>query len=490
MNRFDLVGRIIPFVLVSVCHTGAPAMADVLSLSDVFTVSATAFGAQRYPDVTAVPDGFVVSWTGEVSTPPYQGKIILARHFDVSGVATGPEQIIGGASSNELLVRLAPLKNGRVFATWQDDSGLDGDWAGIFGAVMNADGLLTGDAFQINRAYTDGLQRSPEVAAAKNSVLTVWTDDAAPATTRLRVAGQRFDLDENFIFDEVTIARDPDEIAYWPVITAIPEDEEDEFVVAWESFTSASVHTGFDIAARIIGPGATLSSRIVLNEDKSEVDQGNPSIASTARGFIAAWTTFRFDDWDVYARRFDSLGNPTSAEFRVSSDHLYNQSAPSIATSANGDFVVLWATTTGGSTVYGRAFDADGTPLGEQFRVSTKRRGFQGDPFVRVGVSFVNNTDFVATWTETNGDTDPDVDARLFRVSHSERMCGDAVGDDLTIRSLDALFVLRAVVQSESCPLCICDTNGSGTLNVTDAAETLRIAVGLNVKNSCTHCSP
>jgi hypothetical protein len=488
MNSLNSVERFVVTLFVAISISlDAPATADVMSLADVFTVSSTTAGIQRYPDVAAAPGGFVVAWTGE--TESFQGKVIVSRRFDDAGVAVGSEHVIGGVSADEVLVRLATLTDGRVFATWQDDRGMDGDRVGVFAAIVNADGTLSRSAFQVNVDHVDGLQRTPDIAVGGHSAFIVWTDDASEIS-RLTVAAQTFDGDGRMVSGELTLAERPNEVGYWPVVASMTNDGEDTYAVAWESLDSTSPETGYDVVARILSPDGEISNRFVLNEDTSAIDQGNPSIASTPEGFVAAWTTFRFNDWDVYARRFDRSGSPTSAEFRVTSDHLYNQSAPSVVGSASGDFVVLWATTTGGPTVYGRAFNASGVPLGEQFRVSTKLRGFQGDTFLRVGVTFINTTDFVATWTETNGDTDPDVDGRLFRVSHSERSCGDAVGDDLVVRALDALFILRAVVQDAICAPCRCDADNSGSVEVGDAALALRIAVGLRAETVCASCEP
>lgn len=49
----------------------------------------------------------------------------------------------------------------------------------------------------------------------------------------------------------------------------------------------------------------------------------------------------------------------------------------------------------------------------------------------------------------------------------------------------DALFVLKAAVQSSNCHVNVCDVNDSGTITATDALIILRRAVGQNVPLQC-----
>ena len=74
--------------------------------------------------------------------------------------------------------------------------------------------------------------------------------------------------------------------------------------------------------------------------------------------------------------------------------------------------------------------------------------------------------------------------------------CGDPVGDGAAagtrssiVTASDALFVLSAGVGLQSCELCLCDVNGSGSITATDALATLNLAVGLPADLSCPPCN-
>jgi cysteine-rich repeat protein len=55
----------------------------------------------------------------------------------------------------------------------------------------------------------------------------------------------------------------------------------------------------------------------------------------------------------------------------------------------------------------------------------------------------------------------------------------------LTPTTSDALFVLRAAVQSSNCDLLVCDVNASGGISTSDALLILRVAVGLDLPLNC-----
>jgi hypothetical protein len=77
-----------------------------------------------------------------------------------------------------------------------------------------------------------------------------------------------------------------------------------------------------------------------------------------------------------------------------------------------------------------------------------------------------------------------------------ESECGDpaapfvaGAGSANAVTASDALFILRASVSLEICPLCVCDVNNSGSVSATDALTALQFAVGLPVTIDCPVCS-
>jgi cysteine-rich repeat protein len=76
-------------------------------------------------------------------------------------------------------------------------------------------------------------------------------------------------------------------------------------------------------------------------------------------------------------------------------------------------------------------------------------------------------------------------DATCFKVA-----CGDP-DDTGTVRSSDALFILRTAVGSQTCDDCVCNVDsstGASTISASDSLRTLRKAVAIDVELVCPAC--
>lgn len=67
--------------------------------------------------------------------------------------------------------------------------------------------------------------------------------------------------------------------------------------------------------------------------------------------------------------------------------------------------------------------------------------------------------------------------------------CGIPVTTGAEPKSSDCLFILRTGVGLGSCALCVCDTNGNGSISAGDALICLKVAVGQDVDLHCPSCS-
>ena len=96
---------------------------------------------------------------------------------------------------------------------------------------------------------------------------------------------------------------------------------------------------------------------------------------------------------------------------------------------------------------------------------------------------------FVATWESYGQDGfGGGIFGQVFSVDRGlGLLCGDA-NSDLVLTLRDALRILRGSVGLSECNPCVCDTNFSGTVTVTDAALVLGTVVGLDKLLSCATC--
>ena len=125
--------------------------------------------------------------------------------------------------------------------------------------------------------------------------------------------------------------------------------------------------------------------------------QHRPTVASDANGnFVVVWQS-RYQDgsgYGVFGQRFNASGVPEGSEFQVNSYTTGYQVRPAVASDADGDFVVVWGSSFGG--VFGQRFNALGVPQGSELQVNS---GSQASPVV----ASAPNGDFVVAWTGQDG---------------------------------------------------------------------------------------
>lgn len=115
----------------------------------------------------------------------------------------------------------------------------------------------------------------------------------------------------------------------------------------------------------------------------------NPALASDGSDlFVVTWDSYRqhSQSGDIYARLFDSRAIAITDEFRVNQAATGNQKLPDVAMDADGYFIIVWQSLDPNSNpheiVFARRFDPNGTPLGNQFRLSDDDQARQTRPAI------------------------------------------------------------------------------------------------------------
>ncbi len=134
------------------------------------------------------------------------------------------------------------------------------------------------------------------------------------------------------------------------------------------------------------------------------------SVASDANGdFVVVWISDVSSGTDtdyssVQGQRYASNGSPQGAEFQINTYTTNAVGTPSVAADLDGDFVVVWASI--GSygpdqssvSVQGQRFSSNGSPQGAQFQVNSSSLGAQVQPSVAADA----DGDFVVVWYSTD----------------------------------------------------------------------------------------
>jgi hypothetical protein len=166
-------------------------------------------------------------------------------------------------------------------------------------------------------------------------------------------------------------------------------DTSGNFVVAWRSNKQDLSNAGV-FARRYDAAGNPLTGEFQVNVNNSG-SQDKPTIAISASGFVIAWSSGNNQDGDkhgIFARRFNTSGNPIGGEFLVNTRTTDEQDYPAIGMAADGSFTIAWSSNNqdGNSLgIYAQNFDASGTRVGGEYRVNGTTSGSQAQPAVGVG---------------------------------------------------------------------------------------------------------
>ncbi|SFI35079.1 cadherin domain-containing protein [Planctomicrobium piriforme] len=135
--------------------------------------------------------------------------------------------------------------------------------------------------------------------------------------------------------------------------------------------------------------------------------QSQPSMAMDSAGnYVVTWQSYGQDGdgYGIYAQRFNAAGVAQGSEFRVNTYTTYYQFNPSAAMDSDGDFVITWVTDQEGSSndIYAQRYNALGEAQGTEFRVNT----YTTDPQYSPSAAMDSDGDFVVTWQSYGQDGD------------------------------------------------------------------------------------
>lgn len=186
-------------------------------------------------------------------------------------------------------------------------------------------------------------------------------------------------------------------------IPRVAMDPAGDSVVTWVSANQDG--SGYGVyAQRYSAAGAAAGSEFRVNTTTLN-NQVYPTVAMDAAGdFTIAWASYKQDGsgYGIYAQRYNAAGVAQGGELHVSTTTAGDQSFPTIAMDAAGDFVIAWDSNQGGSTygIYAQRYDAAGIAQGGQFQVNTYTAG--NTTFPTIGMDQAG--DFVIAWSSDGED--------------------------------------------------------------------------------------
>jgi hypothetical protein len=226
--------------------------------------------------------------------------------------------------------------DGDFVVAWTS-GGQDGSGSGVFARRFSSAGAALGGELLVN-AYTTGEQKFQSVATDADGDFVVAWNSYGQDGSSAGVFARRFSSAGAPIAFEFQVTTYTTSYQWFPAVAA---DADGDFVVAWSSDHDGFTHGVF--AQRFSSAGAALASEFQVNT-YTEYFQGRPSVATDADGdFVVAWNSYLqdFGVAGIFARRYSSAGAPATSEFLVNSFTDTNQRYPSVAV-GGGHFVVAW----------------------------------------------------------------------------------------------------------------------------------------------------
>jgi len=320
---------------------------DGTPLGGEFQVNTYTTGHQGIPLVAAGPAGtFAVVWTGDSDG---SGLGVFARFYDAAGNAVGGEVAINAYTTlDQIASSVSVDAAGDVVVAWRSNSG-DGDSSAIRARRFGAGGSSLGGEVAVN-AFTTGPQDNPSVAAhADGSFVVAWDSLYQDASSKAVVA-RRFDAEGSPVGGDIVVNTYATHSQERARVAALPGAA---FAVTWQSVNQDGNVAG--VFARLFdSAGNPTTGEVAVNSFTTDAQQF-PAIAADASGaFTVVWESSTQDGSGtaVMARGFDAAGGPVESEFSAATQTLYNQRAPSIAVQPDGRFVVVWHANLGDGSGY------------------------------------------------------------------------------------------------------------------------------------------
>ena len=294
-----------------------------------------------------------------------------------SVVPIGGETIVNGTTPNDQVIGanvsqgIATDANGNYVVVWASNL-QDGSGYGIYARRFNADGTSQGAEFRVN-STTANDQINPGVAmdAAGNFVVT-WGSALQDDGISSGVYAQRYDGAGVAQGSEFRVNTTIAGSQSGPAIAMAPGGA---FVITWNSATQDPDGTAGIYAQRFSSSGAAQGGEFQVNVYTPDYQQLSWVSMDAVGNFVVTWGSNGQDgsNYGIYGRRFDAGGSPQGSEFRVNTTTANSQLYNDVAMLADGRFVVVYQSVNGGGNLdlFLQRYAADGTAVGGETQINT-----------------------------------------------------------------------------------------------------------------------
>ncbi|MEM9543953.1 MAG: S8 family serine peptidase, partial [Cyanobacteria bacterium P01_E01_bin.42] len=384
---------------------------SVYKIGNEFQINTETEKGQWGASVAALDDGgFVVTWTSW-EQDGVQGGIYGQRYDRNGNKVKGEFQINTTTFQMQTGANIKTLNDGTFVVTWHSFE-QDGSDEAIIGRRYDAEGNALTDEFQINtRSQFD--QEWPDIAAlVDGGFVVVWHADE-DGNNGYAAYGQRYNSAGEKVGDEFRANTHNENEQIVPRVAVLNDGG---FVVAWWSKQQDSNGDGV-YAQRYGSDGELLGEEFRVNTEILYNERDPAIVALNDGGFFIAWVSNYGNNGifnGVRGQRYDANGDAVGDELQLSDASTGQYTRwPKLTSLQDGGFVATWESWSDGE-VYGRRFSANGTAIGEQFRVNDYTDGAQNGG----EMATLKDGNFVVTWASEGQDGDDmGVYGRIFEVT-------------------------------------------------------------------------
>ncbi len=336
-----------------------------------------------------------------------------------------PTVIDGSQHPNSITI----LSDGGYVITWSDVPRAD-----VRARVFNADGSPRGDEFLVHSASTgeQGVYGVSSVALTNGGFLIAYFDTPGGATNE-RIMGRAFDANGVAQGAEYILTDTAGTYDSFPEMTRLDSGQ-----IALISQNGVSDGSGtFAISYRLLNAdGSPTAAAPVIFNTTTAGDQVGPVVTKLDDGrLIVVWESGEPGGKVFRGRYIAADGTPSGSDFIISTaggeGPDSSQTRAAVTAINGGGFAVAWAVS---GDIYGRVFDSDGLPIGQQFVVNPRTAGTQST----VAITRLAEGGFIAAWTSDGGE-DGDAHGVIARLFDGD---GNPRGDDFVVNQIGTRFQL------------------------------------------------
>ncbi|MCU7805801.1 MAG: DUF4347 domain-containing protein, partial [Candidatus Thiodiazotropha sp. (ex Lucinoma borealis)] len=336
----------------------------------------------------------VTTFANEFTQQSWQGLLSLTP--------TGSETLVNQTTTGDQYThydsgnQVASDAAGNFVVVWADANSGD-----VYGRLYDAAGTAQGNEFRVNTT-TFNIQFEAAVAMDDGGNFMVTWNSTNQDGSGYGIYAQRFDAGgtpqgSEFRVNQTTTNHQGG--------ASVAADGSGNFIITWSSYNQDQTNTYGVYARQYDTDGNPLGGEFLINTTTADHQQHSAVAADDSGNFVVVWESYSQDGsgWGTYAQRYNAAGVAQGSEFIINTTTANEQRAPEIAMAGNGEFVVAWESYPqdgSGWGIYAQRFDAAGNAQGGEIQVNTTTADEQDLP----GVAMDDSGNFIVTWESRDQD--------------------------------------------------------------------------------------